>query len=490
MLDFGPRRWPVPVTEPDEQEATGLNHGTVAVVILAAGQGSRMRSSLPKPLHPVAGIPMVAHVLNAASAIEPAKTILVVSETSGDLAAHLDRPDLVSVLQPSLNGTGHALSCALPAIETADWVMVLYADHPLLTGETVKRFLDGGQQSGALVTVLSCVLPQAGEFGRVARNDAGQAVRIIEKKDDLEVHRQGPTEINTGMMLFNASWLRDAIGQLTKSPATGEYYMTELVEIAVRDRVAGEGHWPVMTVNAPPDAAAGVNNRVQLAEADSALRAQIRQDLMLNGVSFVAPETVVIDAGVTIGADTTVLAGSVLSRGTRIGKNCTVGPHAILSGATLADGAVVGSSTVTDSYLGEGVHVGQYALIRGNSRLESGVRVGTHAEINRAAIGRGVRIGHFSYLGDVTIGENVNIGAGVVTANYDGANKFQTVIGNGAFIGSDTVLVAPVRIGAGASTGAGSVVTHDVGDGETVIGVPARTHQRRQRLADEDRGDR
>ena len=245
-----------------------------------------------------------------------------------------------------------------------------------------------------------------------------------------------------------------------------------------------------MTVNAPPEAAAGVNNRLQLAEADSALRAHIRHDLMANGVSFVAPETVIIDSDVAIGSDTTVHAGSVLSRGTKIGRNCTVGPYAILSGTTLADGTVVRSSTVTDSYLGEGVQVGQYAVIRGNSRLEAGVRIGTHAEINRAAIGRGVRVGHFSYLGDVTIGEDVNIGAGVVTANYDGANKFQTVIGDGAFIGSDTVLVAPVRIGTGASTGAGSVVTHDVEDGETVIGVPARTHQRRQRSSDEIRGDR
>ena len=169
----------MPVAEPDERRAAGLNRGTVAVVILAAGKGSRMHSNLPKPLHPVAGIPMVSHVLNAASAIQPAKTILVVSETSGDIAAHLERPDLVSVLQPSLDGTGHALACALPAIETADWVMVLFADHPLLTGETVKQFLDGGQQAGALVTVLSCVLPRpessAGSRGTMPASQYGSS---------------------------------------------------------------------------------------------------------------------------------------------------------------------------------------------------------------------------------------------------------------------------------------------------------------------------
>jgi len=341
----------MPVAEPDEQQAAGLNRGTVAVVILAAGQGSRMRSSLPKPLHPVAGIPMVAHVLNAASAIQPAKSILVVSETSGDLAAHLDRTDLISVLQPSLDGTGHALTCALPAIEAVDWVMVLFADHPLLTGETVRRFLDGGQHAGAVVTVLSCVLPGAGEFGRVSRNDAGHPVRIIEKKDDSDDLRQGPTEINTGMMLFNAAWLRDAIRQLTQSPATGEYYMTELVELAVRDGALSSGSWPVATVDAPAEVATGVNDRTELAKADSALRARVRNDLMRSGVSIIAPGTVVIDAGVSIGPDTTVFSGSVISNGTRIGQSCTVGPNAVLNGATLADGAVVGSSTVTNSSL-------------------------------------------------------------------------------------------------------------------------------------------
>jgi bifunctional UDP-N-acetylglucosamine pyrophosphorylase/glucosamine-1-phosphate N-acetyltransferase len=477
------------VAEPDEQGATGLNRGTVAVVILAAGQGSRMRSSLPKPLHPVAGIPMVAHVINAANAIRPAKTILVVSDTTKDLAARLGRDDLISVTQPSPDGTGHALACAVPATEQSDWVMVLFADHPLLTGETVARFLQGGKSSGARVTVLSCLLPDASGFGRVARDEAGQPIRIVEKKDDRPEDRVGATEINSGMMLFDGDWLRRSVERLTKSSATGEYYMTELVEIAVSDGEVHTGSWPVATVNAPPEVATGVNNRVELAQADSAVRARIRHELLLNGVSIVAPETVVIDAGVSIGPETTVLSGSVLSHGTTVGSGCTVGPNAVLSGATLADGATVGSSTVVDSRLGEGVTVGQYAMIRGNSRLDAGVRIGTHAEINRATLGRGVRVGHFSYLGDVSIGDDVNIGAGVVTANYDGTDKFQTVIGDRAFIGSDTVLVAPVTIGAGGSTGAGSVVTHDVGDGETVVGVPARVHQRRQRETDRHRGD-
>lgn len=477
------------VAEPDEQEATGLNHGTVAVVVLAAGQGSRMRSHLPKPLHPVAGLPMVAHVLLAAEEIRPTKTILVVSEATARIAGHLDRTDLISVPQSSPDGTGHALACAVPAIEGADWVMVLFADHPLLTAETVARFLDGGRAAGARVTVLSCILADAGGFGRVARNDAGHPVRIVEQKDDLAEDRSGATEINSGMMLFDGAWLSRSIDRLTKSPATGEYYMTELVEIAVQDGALSSGAWPVATVNAPPEVATGVNNRSELARADSAVRARIRQDLMLSGVSIVAPETVVIDAGVSIGPESTVLPGSVLTRGTMIGSGCTVGPNAILSGAHLAEGVVVGSSTVTDSHIGENASVGQYAVIRGNSRLAAGVRVGTHAEINRATIGRGVRIGHFSYLGDVTIGTDVNIGAGVVTANYDGVDKFQTVIGDRAFIGSDTVLVAPVHIGAGASTGAGSVVTRDVGENETVVGVPARIHHRRQNASGNNWGE-
>src|SRR5215207_4955355 len=278
----------MPVPEPDEQEATGLNCGTVAVVVLAAGQGSRMHSKLPKPLHPVAGIPMVAHVLNAAAAIQPSTTILVVSEATKYIATDLNRPDLISVPQPSADGTGHALACAVPATGGVGWVMVLFADHPLLTGETVQRFLQGGKESGARVTILSCVLPDVEGFGRVARDDDGHPIRIVEKKDDRPEDRLDATEINSGMMLFEGEWLRRSIDRLTKSSATGEYYMTELVEIAVRDGAVSAESWPVATVNAPAEVATGVNDRGELSRADSMMRSRIRTDLIKGGVSIIA----------------------------------------------------------------------------------------------------------------------------------------------------------------------------------------------------------
>jgi len=478
----------MPVPDPDETVATGREIGPVAVVVLAAGQGSRMRSALPKPLHLVAGLPMVAHVLAAAAAINPWRTILVVGAEAHDLAERLGRSDLITVPQPAPNGTGDALRCALDSVAGADWVMVLFADHPLLTGTTVDRFLTGGCDSGALVTVLSCLLPEAEAFGRIARDAADRPIRIVERTDDRPEDREGETEINSGMMLFQAAWLRDAIERLSPSPATGEFYMTELVEFAVTAGPRPDGSWPVATVTAPRDVAYGVNDRSQLALADDALRRRIRAEHMAAGVTIIAPETVVIDAGVQIGVDTTLHSGSIISRGTRIGRGCSVGPHAILTLATLGDDVIVGSATVTEAHLSDRVQVGPYAHLRGGSRLEPDVWIGTQAEINRATIGTGTRVGHFSYLGDVSIGENVNIGAAVVTANFDGVTKHRSVIGDDAFIGSHTVLVAPVRIGAQARTGAGAVVTRDVAPGETVVGVPARAYQPRPAAQDDAEG--
>lgn len=450
------------------------------MVVLAAGQGSRMRSALPKPLHPVAGVPMVSHVLTAAAAIEPARTVLVVGRETHDLAARLGRADLASVPQPEPNGTGDALRCALAATGDAAWVMVLFADHPLLTGETVRDFLAGAVEAAARVTILSCPVPNAKAFGRVARDSAGNPLRIVERKDDRPEDRMGEIEINSGMMLFTAPWLHDAVGRLTPSPATGEYYMTELVALAVADGPLAGGAWPVATVTAPREVVDGVNDRAELASADAALRRRIRAKLMRDGVSFVAPETCVVDAGVEIGPDTTMLPGSVISAGTRIGAGCTVGPQAVLTRAVLGDDVVVGSATVADSTLHAGVRVGPYAHIRGGSILHERVHVGTQAEVNRSTIGAGSQIGHFSYLGDAMVGTDTNIGAGVVTANYDGVAKHRTTIGDRAFIGSHTVLVAPVVIGDHARTGAGAVVTHDVAPGDTVIGVPARVYVPRQ----------
>ena len=455
------------------------DRGEVAVLILAAGHGTRMRSALPKPLHPIAGRPMIWHVLRACAAARPVRTILVVPPGLDDLPDRLGQgTDVVAAVQDPPRGTGDAVRCGLAAAGDVRWLVVLFADHPLLTPETVAAFLSGASTSGARVTLLTSVLSDPGSYGRVAFAH-GNPTGVVEAKDDALDARRGPTEVNSGMMVFEVAWLRSALPRLRPSPATGELYMTDLVSLAVADGPLTHGRWPVATIRAEPEVAHGINDRLQLAEADAILRDRIRRDLLASGVSMVGPETIFVDADVAVGADTTILPFTTIGAGSRIGAGCTVGPHAHLIEATIGDNVEIRASTVVRSTVDRGADVGPYAHVRGGSWVGPGAHVGTSAELKAARLGKGTKVGHFSYVGDATIGEGVNVGAGTVFANYDGRDKHQTIVGDGAFIGSDTVLIAPVRVGAGARTGAAAVVTRDVDDGVTVVGVPARPVRRR-----------
>lgn len=442
--------------------------------MLAAGRGSRLRSRLAKPLHPVAGLAMIDHVLRAGAAATPARTVVVVGQDGQPIADHLASTGADVVVQETPLGTGDALRCALPAVGEAAWLLVLFADHPLLTEETVDRLVAGARAAGALVTVLTATLEDAAGYGRLERDEAGRPWRIVERRDDDPAHRQGLTEINSGMMVLRADWAREAIWRLGPSPSTGEIYLTDLVGLAVADGAVNADAWPVAAVAGDPEVALGVNDRVELAHADAVARERIRRQLMRRGVTLVGPETIFVDAGVEVGNDTTILPFSTLGAGTVVGSGCTIGPHAVLVRARIADGGAVRASTVEDSAIGEGTDVGPYSHLRGGTEVGPRVHIGNFAELKHARLEEGVKVGHFSYLGDATIGEGANIGAGTVTANYDGRRKHGTVIGAGAFIGSDTILRAPVRVGEGASTGAGAVVTRDVPDGAHVRGVPAR----------------
>jgi bifunctional UDP-N-acetylglucosamine pyrophosphorylase/glucosamine-1-phosphate N-acetyltransferase len=436
-----------------------------------------MRSSLPKVLHPVAGLPMVTHVLRAAAVVDPVATILVVSPELSDLPQRLDAADSVSAaVQERPLGTGDAVRCALPSLEAVapDLLLVFFADHPRLDPDTVRALRDGAVASGALVTVLAARVDDAAGYGRVDRDAAGNPIRIVERRDDDPTRRGGPTEINSGMMALDAAWARNVLPALQPSPVSGEVYLTELVERSVAAGPLPTGAWPVAVVHADARVALGINDRVELAAADADIRATIRERLMRSGVSMVGPETIFIDAGVEIGPDTTILPFSVLSGQTVVGADCRIGPYSVLDDATIGDGARVTASFVSGSSMGTGSDAGPYARLRGGTRLGPGVHVGNFAELKNAELGEDVRCGHFSYLGDVEIGSGSNIGAGTITANYDGINKHRTTIGEDAFIGSDTILRAPVTVGSGARTGAGSVVTKDVPPGATVVGVPAR----------------
>lgn len=447
----------------------------LALVVLAAGHGRRMRSRLPKPLHPIAGRPMVSHVLRAGAAANPATTLLVVNSETADLVDRLAPTyPIRPVLQDPPRGTGDAVRLAVAACPEATRVAVLFADHPLLTPETMIRLVAGAVESQALVTVLTTTVVDAGGYGRIER-DAGQRLTgIIERTDDQARDRLGPVEINSGMMVLDAAWARLALDRLTPSPATGEYYLTELVALAIADGSRQGGRWPVATVTASPDVALGINDRFELAVADGIARARIRERLMRDGVTMIGPETTFIDADVAIGPDTTIYPYSVLQGNTVIGRDCTIGPHAVITNSRLGDLVTVRASTVVDAIIGSGSDVGPYAHLRSGTELGTGVHIGNFAELKNAKLAAGVKSGHFSYLGDTRIGPGTNIGAGTVTANFDGVAKHQTDIGAGAFIGSDAILRAPVRIGDRAVIGAGSVVTKDVPADAVAVGVPAR----------------
>ncbi|MGH2559163.1 MAG: bifunctional UDP-N-acetylglucosamine diphosphorylase/glucosamine-1-phosphate N-acetyltransferase GlmU [Thermomicrobiales bacterium] len=464
--------------------------GTVALVVLAAGAGTRMRSALPKPLHPVAGVPMARLVVEAGMAARPTSVTLVVSaQTATNIDALAIDATVQTVVQDPPRGTGEAVALALDTTGDARWIVVLFADHPLLTPETVARFVAGAQAQQALVTVLTCILPDGAAYGRIARNQQGQPLRVVERKDDDQALRTGAVEVNSGMMVFEATWLRGAVTRLQPSLATGEFYMTDLVELAVADGSPTAGAWPVATVAADPEVALGINDRVQLAAADDIARERIRRRHMTAGVTIVAPETVFIDAGVTIGQDTTIHPFSLIQTGTEIGERCVVGPHTVLSRARLGDEVVIRSSTITDSTVASGADVGPYAHLRGNSSVGPGAHIGNFAEINRSFVGEGVKMAHFSYLGDAQVGARSNIGAGAITCNFDGSRKNRTEIGTDVSIGSDTMLVAPIAIGAGARTGAGSVVTKSVPPGATVVGVPARVIRTQSTSPDDSDGE-
>ena len=463
-----------PVTRNTTQR--GLDN--VAVAVLAAGHGSRMKSGTPKHLHAVGGTPIVERVIRAGLAVEPDQLVAVVSPHLADLPATLGMPGaFATTIQAIADGTADAVRCALKALEPCRWLISLLGDSPLLTGETVAALLAGARRSGAKITILTCELPEAANYGRIERNAAGDPVGIIEQKNDDPLFRQGRTEINSGIMVLDAAWAASVLARMPRNEITNEFLLTDLVAIAVEERAADEP-WPVSTVSGGPDVALGVNDRRDLMAADAAVRRLTQDRLLDSGVTIIGGDSVVIDETVTVGPDTVLLPFSVITGRTTIGAGCTIGPGAILHDAAIADRVTVRSSTVTASSIGEDSDVGPYAHIRAGCRIGSRVHIGTSAELKNSVIGDDSKSGHFSYLGDATLGRDVNIGAGTITANYDGDRKHATIIGDRAFIGSDTVLVAPVAVGEEAATGAGSVVTRNVEPGSTVIGVPARPHIR------------
>jgi len=432
-------------------------------VILAAGRGTRMRSALPKALHPVAGVPMVRHVANAARGAGFDQIVVVVSPEGEAIAEAAG--DATAAVQSEPLGTGHAALAGVSAVEDASNIAILNGDLPLLTAETLAAAAQRHLEADATLTFVTAEVEDPTGYGRVDRK-VGRVHAIVEEVD-TDADTRSINEINVGLYVARADWLRNALAQLEPS-TSGELYLTDVVAAAVSDG-AVETHRL-----ASADEVQQVNDRVELARAEAAMRTRVHERLMRDGVTIVDPASTFVDAGVEVGADTRLLPGVHLLGATSLGSECEVGPNAVLRDVQGGDRVRIGSSTIEGSTLADDIEVGPYCHLRPGSALERGVHLGNYVEVKESRIGAETRIGHFSYVGDADVGQAVNIGAGTVTANYDGERKHRTEIGDGAFIGVDTMLVAPVRVGSSARTAAGAVVIDDVPPGAMVLGVPAR----------------
>ena len=442
-------------------------------VILAAGQGKRMRSSRPKVLHTLAGRPMVRYVIDALREAGFERPVIVVGQGGAEVREALG-DGFLYVDQRRRLGTGHALRQAEPVASTAAHVLVLNGDIPLVSAETVSALAARHRESGADLTFLTARVQDSRGLGCLQRDGDGRPVAVIEEAD-RQGPAGGPAEVIVGVYCFRGSWLWPRLRRLPRS-GSGEYYLTELIASAAR-----EGDRLEAVVASEPEEAIGINDRLQLARAEAIMRERVRRRHLLAGVTMVEPSTVYIDADVEIDEDTVLWPNTYLTGSTRVGRDCVLGPDTFLADSRVGARCRVVSSVLEGAVLEDDVEVGPFSHLRLGSYIEQGVHIGNFAEVKNARLGRRTRMGHFSYIGDAQVGRDVNIGAGAITCNFDGTRKHRTIIGDRAFIGSDTMLVAPVEVGERSATSAGSVVNRNVPPDSLAVGAPARIRPRRGR---------
>lgn len=424
-------------------------------IVLAAGEGTRMRSDLPKVAHTILGVPIVRHVVDAARAAGIGRIIVVTGHKAEVVETLLDGVDFVR--QDVQHGTGHAVSCAVEAAGDLDGpVVVLAGDVPLVRPATIEALVAEQRRTGAACVLLSAEYPDPSGYGRIVRDAAGSVVRIVEQKD-LPPELADLRECNTATYCFDARALSENLHRLENANAQGEYYLTDLVGLFVEEGLGVQ----VLRADDPLETL-GVNSRVQLAEATKILKRRINEAHMLAGVTMTDPELVWVAPSVRLGRDVVLEPMTFLMGETVVGDGCRIGPDARITDSVVGARSVVDSSIVERARLGDDVRVGPRAYLRPGTVLADRAKAGACVEIKNSIVGAGSKVPHLSYVGDAEIGEGVNVGAGTITCNYDGVRKHRTVIGDGAFIGSDTMLVAPVTVGPGAVVGAGSVISHDV----------------------------
>ncbi|MET0863621.1 MAG: bifunctional UDP-N-acetylglucosamine diphosphorylase/glucosamine-1-phosphate N-acetyltransferase GlmU [Nakamurella sp.] len=445
-----------------------------AVIVLAAGAGTRMKSSRPKVLHELAGKPMLWHALRSAAGLAPSRLIAVLGHGREQVGQFLtdsaDLPPVVIAVQDQQLGTGHACACALAETgELTGTVLVTYGDVPLLQTSTLTALAAEHAASGNAVTILTARLADPTGYGRILRGATGELTGIVEQKD-ADADQRAIQEVNSGVYAFDGAVLGDALGRLSDANAAGERYLTDVVGIARSD---GRRVGSVVADDAVETE--GINDRVQLAELARVLNARLVRQAQLAGVTVHDPATTWIHADVTIGADTEILPGTSLQAGTSIGRGCSIGPDTTLIACTVDDEATVVRSHCHGATIGAHASVGPFSYLRPDTVLEAGSKAGAYVEIKKSTVGAGSKVPHLSYVGDTTIGAGTNIGAGTITANYDGERKFATAIGDNVFIGSNSTLIAPVSVQDGGYVAAGSTITSDVAPGD--LGV-ARGRQR------------
>jgi len=430
------------------------------IVILAAGKGTRMYSNKPKVLHALAGKPLVRHVLDCAAALQPQRICVVYGHGGEMVPQAMAQYDARFVLQEPQLGTGHAVQQAMPQLADAGRTLVLYGDVPLIQHNTLHQM----QQAGAGLVLLTVTLDNPTGYGRIVRDSQGDVQCIVEEKDATPEQRE-IREVNTGILLAPTAQLRDWLSQLGNNNAQGEYYLTDIVGMAVRQGIA------VRTVQ-PAHAweVEGINNKLQLARLERTWQQVEAERLLALGVTLADPARLDVRGKLACGRDVEIDVGCLFEGDVTLGDNVRVGAYSIIRNATVATGTDIAPySHIDSSIVGANCHIGPYARLRPGTKLADGAHIGNFVEIKNSDIGQGSKANHLSYIGDCTVGSRVNIGAGTITCNYDGANKFRTVIGDDAFIGSDTQLVAPVTVGRGATIGAGSTITKDTPDHELTL---------------------
>jgi bifunctional UDP-N-acetylglucosamine pyrophosphorylase / glucosamine-1-phosphate N-acetyltransferase len=435
----------------------------LSVVILAAGKGKRMVSDLPKVLHPLGGRPLLAHVLATASGLEAAARLVVYGHGGEAVkTAFSGEREVLWVEQAEQLGTGHAVAQALPLLDDAGVVLVLYGDVPLIRAETLRPLVVAAQRGS--LAVLTVELADPTGYGRMVRDERGQVCRIVEEKE-ATVEERRLREVNTGILAVATAKLRGWVAELDNHNAQGEYYLTDTVALAVRDGVPVEAF-----AVADPEEVRGVNDRRQLAQLERAYQWRQAERLMREGATLLDPSRVDVRGTVTTGKDVLIDANVVFEGAVTLGDRVRIESFCVLRNAVLGDGVTVLShSRIEEAEIGPGAQIGPFARLRPGTRLAAGVHIGNFVETKKANIGPGSKVNHLTYIGDAEIGAEVNVGAGTITCNYDGANKHKTIIGDGAFIGSNTSLVAPVRVGKGATVGAGSAVSRNVPDGSLCL---------------------